>query len=261
MLLFALFIFTLASNPTFAQDSFDKLTMLDGQEHIGKVVGMEDHTIKFVHKNESLEYTYNKADIQKIQFASGRIEVLNKVSNEAGANNLQDHHNVVAVLPFSYLGDNGSHDDDMEKKVQSDCFNVLNKFVTHFKIQDPITTNAILIKHGINTSNIDGFTPDELCNVLGAEYIIMGTVSVKYTSTTSYGGSSRTTKDKGNKKVSFTSSTVSSTDNYQTEVDMKIYSDQGQNIYAKSHIAFWQTQDAYPITLQWLIKRSPLYVK
>ncbi len=262
-LLLVILMVGITTTPVHAQENFDKLTMMNGQEHIGKVTAMDNESIKFVHKDESLEYTYQKADINKIQFSSGRIEVLNKVSDNSGGEvNLQDHHNVVAVLPFTYLSSNGAHDDAMEKKVQSDCFTLLSKFADQFKLQDPVTTNALMIKHGVNSGNIDGFTPAELCNILGAEYLVMGTVSVMYTSTTNYSGSSQTTKKKDdNKKISFTSSSSSSTDNFKTQVDMKMYSDQGQNIYANSHTSFWQTEDAYTLTLQWLIKRSPLYMK
>gem|GEM_PF-5087243 len=83
----------------------------------------------------------------------------------------------------------------------------------------------------MNSGNIDGFIPGELCNILGTEYIEMGTVSVLYTSTTNYSGLSQTTKKKDdNKKISFTSASSSSADNFKTQVEMKIYSDQGQNI-------------------------------
>ena len=263
---FMMAIMAVAVQGAVAQENQDKVTMLNGEEHIGKVTGMDATSIQFVHQNESLSYTYQKADINKIQFASGRIEVINKVqkggSGGGAQANLQDHHNKVAVLPFTYMSSGGDHDDAMEKKVQSDCYNVLTKFADQFQIQDPTTTNAMLIKHGVNTGNIDGFTPAELCDVLGVEYVVMGTVSVMYTGTVNSSGSSTTSQRKNeNKTIKFTSSSSSSTDNFKTQVDMKIYSDQGQNIFAKSHNSFWQTEDAYSITLQWLIKRSPLYMK
>jgi len=107
-----------------------------------------------------------------------------------------------------------------------------------------------------------GSYPENLYNILVTEYIVMGTVSVLYTSTTNYSGSTQTTKKKDdNKKISFTSASSSSTDNFKTQVDMKIYSDQGQNIYTNNHTSFWQNEDAYTLTLQWLIKRSPLHMK
>ncbi|WP_297093139.1 hypothetical protein [uncultured Draconibacterium sp.] len=263
-LIFFVATLMLANVTAQAQESFDKVTMLNGEEHIGQVVAMNDQSIEFVHKNESLKYSYSKADINKIQFASGRIEILNKAqtASASGADvSLQDHHNKVAVLPFTYMSSDGAHDDQMEKKVQSDCYTLMTKFASEFNLQDPTTTNATLIKHSINSSNIDGFTPAELCNILGVEYVVMGTVNVRYTSTTNYSGSSKTSEQKNDKKRTYTSTSSSSTDNFQTQVDMKMYSDQGQNIYANAHTSFWMTEDAYTVTLQWLIKRSPLYRK
>ena len=263
-MIFILATFVLINAAAQAQESFDKLTMLNGEEHVGQVVAIDEHNIEFVHKNESLHYTYAKADINKIQFASGRIEIINKAQAAAasGANvSLQDHHNKVAVLPFTYMSSDGAHDDQMEKKVQSDCYTLMTKYASEFNLQDPITTNATLIKHNVNSSNIDGFTPAELCNILGVEYVVMGTVTVRYTSTTNYSGSSKTSEQKNDKKRSYTSTSSSSTDNFQTQVDMKMYSDQGQNIYANAHTSFWMTEDAYTLTLQWLLKRSPLYRK
>ncbi len=263
-MIFILATLALASASAQAQESFDKLTMLNGEEHIGQVVAIDEHNIEFVHKNESLHYTYAKTDINKIQFASGRIEIVNKAEAAAASGaavSLQDHHNQVAVLPFTYMSSDGAHDDQMEKKVQSDCYTLMTKFAGEFKLQDPTTTNATLIKHNVNSSNIDGFTPAELCNILGVEYVVMGTVTVRYTSTSNYSGSSKTSEQKNNKNRSYTSTSSSSTDNFQTQVDMKMYSDQGQNVYANSHTSFWMTEDAYTVTLQWLIKRSPLYRK
>lgn len=255
----------LIANSAFAQENFDKITMLNGEEHVGKVTAMDDQNIKFVHKDESLEYSYKKAEINKIQFSSGRIEVLNQVADDedgSSGGNLQDYHNLIAVLPFTYLTREGGHDEQMEKKVQSDCYNTLNKFARQFNLQDPVTTNATLIKNGISSDNIAGFTPAELCHILNVEYVVMGTVTVMYTSTTnsSY-GSSQSQKDKKNRNVTFSSGSSTAVDNFKTTVDLKVYTTDGQNIFAQSHESFWQTEDAYLVTLQYLVKHSPLYQK
>ena len=48
--------------PVFAQDekSYDVVLKLSGEEHIGNVIEMDDTSIKFVHKGESLRYTFKK---------------------------------------------------------------------------------------------------------------------------------------------------------------------------------------------------------
>jgi len=250
------------------ENSFDKVVMLNGDERIGKVTEINADDIKFTHQNETLTYTFNKSEINKIQFASGRIEIINEVEKAGDTpseSSLQSHHNWVAVIPFSFIGGGGERDDKLEKKVQMDCYNVLRKFAAEFKIQDPTTTNALLIRNGIDDQTIGGFTPEEIAHILEVEYVILGNVTVNQTGSTSYHSSvSREKEEKEKKKlvnILINSGSTSTTNQFRTQVDMQIFNDMGQNIYTKSHDSFWQTEDAYEITLRYLIKRSPLYRK
>jgi hypothetical protein len=118
-----------------------------------------------------------------------------------------------------------------------------------------------LVKNNITSESIIGFTPIELAHILGVEYIILGTVTVNEKGVTTSSGSYYEEKNKGKKSTGIILGSSSTTVEFSTAVDMKIYSDQGQNIFAQSHDSFWQTEDAYQITLQYLIKRSPLYNK
>jgi hypothetical protein len=267
--LFTIFmaIFTLFGIESIAQENtYDKIVMLDGEERIGNVIGISDDEVKFKYKSENLEYSIKSTQINKIQFASGRIQVINNTSNSKNDGNsangeMQDHHNKVAVLPFSYIGQGGTRDEKMGKKVQSECYNLLLKNASQFQIQDPITTNANMIKHGIREDNIEGFTPGELANILGCEYIVIGTVTLKTEGTYSGGGTYYSQKTSGNKTTGYSAGGSSSKTDYGTDVDLKIYSDQGHNIFSKSHTSVWSSEDAYKVTLQYLIKRCPLYRK
>ena len=49
------------------------------------------------------------------------------------------------------------------------------------------------------------------------------------------------------------------TQNYSTNITMNIYTDKGDSIFSKDHASFWQTEDAYKITLTYLAKRTPVY--
>lgn len=256
------------TSPICAQESVDKLVMLNGDEYVGKVVEMDTDALKFVHENEDLVYTYEKADINKIQFSSGRIEVITPVSNTPEQDSegvLQDHHNLIAIIPFSFIGDGGMRDKKLEEKVQMDCYNVLKKFATEFKVQNPLTTNALLVKNGVTDETKAAFTPEELIHVLGVEYIVVGNVTVLNTGSSTYRASvSQEKKEKrSNKLVNVISDTGSSStvNQFKTQVDLQIFNDMGQNIFTQSHDSFWQTEDAYEITLKYLIKRSPLYRK
>ena len=261
--LFLMLFTAIATSTMNAQESSDKIVMLNGEERIGKVTEINSDNIGFIFKGETLKYTINKSEINKIQFSSGRIEVVNQINNTntAGAN-LQDHHNVVAVLPFAFIGDGGANNEQLGKKVQNDCYGVLKKFASVFQLQDPVKTNAMLLKHDIHPANVEAFTPDEICHILGAEYIIMGNITVLYTGTMNINTRAKTEKDRSKTRTNtFSAGTSSTVANYKTQVSMNMYNDHGNNIYSKSHDSFWQTQDAYEITLQWLIKRSPLYRK
>lgn len=155
----------------------------------------------------------------------------------------------------------GSRDQKLGIKIQSDCYNVLKKYADQFLLQDPITTNALLIKHNISEESIMGFTPSELTNILDAEYIIYGNVTVNDKGSTSGNANYATGKSKGNKYTGILFGSSSTTRLFTTTVDMKIYTDLGQNIFGQSHESFWQTENAYEVTLQYLIKRTPLYRK
>jgi len=258
----------------YAQDetNYDVVLKLDGEEHIGNVTEMDDNVVKFVHKGESLSYTFKKADIMKITFASGRVEIINeapevKEGNSSPGSGLESHHNIIAILPFKYIIDKQSASEEMTYKVQTECYTFLNNHVGELTIQDPITTNATLIKAGINQENVRGYTMGEICNILGVEYIVTGTITQNKTYTSNYQGSSTNAKSGDNKSKtgkifkSSSSSYSSSTQNFQTAMTMNIYTDKNTNIYSKDHSSFWPTNDAYKITLQYMLKRTPIYKK
>jgi len=268
ILIFFIFVLVAGFTATVsAQSSVDIITKLNGEEMKGKVTAIEGDEVKFVYEGETLTYSVKKADINKIQFASGRTQVFNEVSTAQAAapdqGGMDIQRNLVAVLPFSYIGEGGAKDEKLSKKVQSDCYNLLLKFAPRFTLQDPLKTNAYLARQGIDHSNIDGFLPEELCQILGAEYVVVGSILVDYKGTTNYGSTSTETKknDEKNKKSTYSSSSSSSTEQFETQVDVKIYTSDGQNISSQARRSFWQTEDAYQATLQYLIKRSPLYSK
>jgi hypothetical protein len=70
----------------------------------------------------------------------------------------------------------------------------------------------------------------------------------------SSGKTGSTTKSSGNV---YTSS--SSSQNFQTSVLMEIYTDDGKKAFGQDRTSFWTTVDAYKNTLQYLLKKSPIY--
>ena len=171
------------------------------------------------------------------------------------------------MLPFAYINPNQETNVEMGYKVQEECYTILSNKAAALIIQDPSTTNALLGKAGVSFDNVRNFTLAELCDILGVEYVVKGTISANITSTTSTGSASYDTKTKdGTSKGSSTSKSTgnvyasgSTQDNFKTSVLMEIYTDEGKKIYGQDRTSFWTTVDAYKSTLQYLLKKCPIY--
>lgn len=272
-------LFALTMTGFSQQPKNDIIQKVNGDELVGKVLKINDNSVEFAYAGETLSYTIRNEDIMKITFASGRIQVFNrqplpsenKTQSAAPAQKAvttpEERHNKVAILPFAFVSDGQPTDDVISEQVQNECYAFMNKHAGTYRIVDPGTTNAQLVKAGINKENLKGYTMDDLCNLLGVEYIVKGTVTMNKTTQTSYQSTSgsSTTKDnnKNNdkKKEMSTSTYGTTTQNYQTNLSLAIYNDKGSNVYSQNRTSFWNTQDAYKSTLEYLLKRSPLYTK
>jgi TolB-like protein len=264
----------------------DVILKLNGDELNGKVTEITDTDVKFVYDGETLVYSIKKVDILKITYASGRIEVYNKVPLpsessspstpatggetrpvSSGGGGLESHHNKVAILPFAFIRDGASASDALSEKAQTETFAFLSRHAGIFTILDPRTTNALLIKAGVTKENVKGYTMDDLCNILGVEYVVEGTVTVNQGSQTNYSsGQYRSTGNNNNKNYDNnrrgSSSTFStSTQNFESSLLLSVYNDKGQSVYSQERSSFFNTQDAYKLTLEYLLKRTPLYQK
>lgn len=98
-----------------AQD--DVILKSNGDEMHGKILKINNDDLKFIYKNETIEYTVKKTEIIKITFSSGRIEFFNKKANTS-TSNLGEHHNKVTILPFGYIKDQETSNKIMTKKIQ-----------------------------------------------------------------------------------------------------------------------------------------------
>ena len=258
----------------------DVVLKTNGDELTGKVQEIGDSEIKFIYAGETLVYTIKKADISKITFSSGRIETINAPKSENAKKDsasLAAHHNKLAILPFSYLINKQDAGQEMTYKVQSETYAIMNVHSGYIEVEAPATTNALLLKAGITGQNVRSFTMGEICNILGVEYVVQGTITQDLTSVSSSGGSYTDVKGgsvSGTRNigtvhtggtgysgsVSSSSSSVS-TQNYSTNVMMNIYTDKGETIFSQNHQSFWSSDDAYKVTLNYLLKRTPIYQK
>jgi TolB-like protein len=278
-----LLLFSGIATKGFAQSKTDAVIMLDGERKEGKVLGMGANTVKFQYTGEELEYELQKEDIRKIQFATGRVEVINEAPQTAASgssppsrspSNPADRKNKIAVLPFQFVtNEPGIQPDQMSKQLQANCAGSLRENTSNIIVQDPLTTNRLLAKNNIDMNDAATVDPQELAVVLGVEYVVFGSVDVINKGTISTGSGStiykdkeKQTRDKNSKdtKASGTATTsnnaITST-NYDTRVALNIYTDQGSNYYAKSRNAFGNQMDSYSNTLDYLIKRTPFGTK
>lgn len=257
--------FLISSLSLLAQDKLDHILMLSGENKAGKVVGISTDAIDFIHDGESLKYTFKKSEISKIEFGSGRIEVFNEMPSSASENAaLVEHHNRIAILPFTYIRDGEQKKNDaMERKVQQEFSSLMQGHIGILKAQSTQETNAILAKNGVDDENFIQFTMPEIANMLGVEYVIQSTLTVSEQGATTYNSSSATVKqnqDK-NKITGFSSSSSSTQLQFQTEVDMTLFNDKGEVVWTRSKESFWPNEDAYQQTLKFLLKRMPIYSK
>lgn len=255
---YKLWIVLLVSIAGFAQT--DVVLKTNGEEMKGKVTKMNKEDLMFVYPNETVEYSISFSDIAKITFASGRVQIFN--SARSVSSNPIDHHNKAAILPFAYIKDLETSNVIMTQKIQQETYKNFKQNAMQIQFQDPLTTNALLAKAGITDATMQAHTMDEICTILGVEYVVNGLVSIQKTTVTNSSYGSAEVKEKSKSKTTVSSSNYDySTQNYSTTITMNVYSDKGDNLFTQDHTAFWQTEDAYKITLAYLAKRTPIFKK
>lgn len=262
-LLFLLNIITLS-----AQDKPDTVIMSNGEKRTGKVVSVKEDAIKFIYKGETLEYEFKKSEINKIEFASGRTEIINNSNNSeaASTSTAADRKGRIAILPFEFItNDSALNPNTMAEQLQNDSYLSIKENTHGLQLQDPITTNSLLAKNGISYANIKSKTPKEMAILLGVENVVYGMANVTNKGTSSYGSGISTyngkeTDKKDSKKATgtvYNSNNATTVINYETKIGLNFYNDQGTSLYSESRNSFGTAFDAYHATINYLIKRCP----
>lgn len=269
----SIFIACLMQFSAFCQSEVknDVILKLTGEEMTGKIQEIGETNIKFIYAGETLVYTIKKSEVAKITFSSGRIEIVNGTkplsakADSIAQSGLGAHHNKIAILPFSYLVDKQDAGEELTYKVQNEIYSILSAHSGFMTVQPTQTTNALLLKAGITGKNLRTFTMGEICNILEVEYVYQGTITQDKTSVSSSGGDYTTAKSSvsNNRAVGtvYSSNSSVTTQNYSTSVTMNIFTDKGESIFSQEHSSFWSANDAYKTTLNYLLKRTPLYRK
>lgn len=255
----------------------DIIKKINGDELKGRLIRVTDSDVSFVYTGETAEYVIKKSDIAQILHSSGRTEVVSQqVQPSQIRQNDQitmvaspaDHHNKIAILPFTFLMDNQPGADAIGMKAQQDTYALLSQHAAGYTILDPRTTNAKLVQAGITKDKMIGFTMKNLADVLGVEYIIDGTVAqnkayqTSYTSTSDNTSVKRDDDDKIKKVSTYGSSSSNAAQRFDVRVSLQIYMDNNASIYNANHQAlFSNTDGSYGAPLEYLLKRCPLYKK
>jgi hypothetical protein len=255
----------------------DIVVKTNGEEMKGRITKISDDEIHFIYAGEKLEYTVKKSDVLKIIHSSGRVENINQLAQPeperkkesvAMTGSPVDHHNKIAVLPFGFLVDKQPGAEEVGYKAQEDTYSFLVQHSAGYTILAPRTTNALLIKAGITRDKMRGFTMKEICDVLGVEYLVDGSViqnkGAQTSSTSGYDNTKvkRDNNDKVKNVSSYGSTNSYSQQRYEVSVSLAIYMDNDISIYNQTHKAFFTNTDgSYSSPLEYLLKRCPLYRK
>lgn len=258
-------------NVLLAQQKDDVIYLTDGQQKKGKIVTIADDLIKFSYPGESVLYELKKDKINKIVFANGREEVFEPAAapestaapETTAATKSLPSGNLLAVIPFEIASNDQSiMTDAMRKKIQESCVEAIQGQKLAVQLQDPRTTNAILAKNGINFSDIEHHTPDDLAKILNVDYVVMGVYDIENKGASTYGSSVSTydAKQKGDKEkgTAVTSNNSYTVVNYDTKVHLTIYDNTGRQLFSDSRSPLFGNLDSYKGALKTLAKRMPL---
>jgi hypothetical protein len=173
---------------------------------------------------------------------------------------LPDNHSTIriAILPVSFVSNDRWDESEMGYRLQWEAFEYLRKEALVYYIQNPDYTNASLLKNNIKPDDIRAYSIQELSTLLQVEYIIR----VEVTQTKSkifreYRGYRR--RDRFAPR--WRTSDVYIEDDYSNYVTVKLNHTQGQNIYNQSRKSLLGSRDGYRVTMQYLLKRLPIYKK
>ncbi|MCM0666163.1 hypothetical protein [Flavobacterium tyrosinilyticum] len=277
---FLVLLVLLSACVSFAQSGkkLDKIIKRDYQIIECTVLKMSDKTVEYSLPGETVQISLDVSQIAKIDFASGRSQTFdispnatNSAQSTSSPNivSAEKQHNTIAVLPIPYVNaDSQQGSEDMAKFAQNDLYNkLLDKSSNIFPltVQDLRTTNSLLHKSGIDHNNIDETPIEDLEKILGVDNIVAAKVS--YTIGT---GTTATTYDSGNAKVSNNNKKVTTSDistttaNNQTYYYYTVYFDMYRNtdkIYSQTRKPLLALKDGWMDSISYLLKRSPIYVK
>ena len=169
----------------------------------------------------------------------------------------------LAILPFTFT-DDGHLSIQKGKEAQQFLINYIQKKQKHF-IVTPLNArdiNVTLNKANITAETIDNFTTIEIAEVLGADYILMGSISRSFEGTSSLETGFGSINQQGYDKTNVYGSSVNtSTKKYHASVYISIFKGSATVIYDKNkeNIFIDTTPDSWKNSIIWQVRHFPFY--
>src|SRR5690606_35341248 len=103
---------------------------------------------------------------------------------------------------------------------------------------------------------IDRYTMEELCQLLGVNYLVQ-TVDTINTKGGFYTHAEASSQD----NVKTTTKISQNATDYDTNIMLNIFDRNGKTLYGKDKTSIWHTADGYQKSIDYLVKRTPIYKK
>jgi hypothetical protein len=259
----------------------DKIFLRDYNVLEVEITKISEHQIEYTFPAEKLINVLETSRVAKIQFSNGRVQSFLEVKpekeipavvTEAEATKdlvkVEMKQNMVAILPIPFLNtETLASSGEMAKLAQNDMYNNLvqnSSSIFPLQPQDLRITNNLLKKAGIDYTNIDEILIEDLHKILGVDHVVAAKVSYVLTidqSTTSL--ASTDIKKKNDSKThidEFNTSTSTTEKKFDFTVYFDIYKNNSK-IYSQKRVPFFTFKDSWIDSMQYLLKRSPIYVK
>ena len=281
-------LFLSFSSIIYSQSKVEKLDKIITRDYTiieCSISKISDATIECSLKGEKLINIIETSKVAKIEFANGRIQEykieeknvsieqekpLDETVAEKGNTTVKTpmKKNTIAVLPIPFVNtETLATSAEMAKFAQNDVYSKLierSANIFPLTVQDLRVTNSLLRKAGIDYSNIDEVMIEDLQEILGVDHIVAAKVSYVMTiNETNMGYGNTTVKKKSDSKAKVDDFNIStSTEN--KKFDYTVYFDIYKNldkIYTQSRQPFLNEKDSWMDSMQYLLKRCPIYTK
>jgi hypothetical protein len=255
----------IATNISLAQTDgkLDKIVKKNYEVLDVNIKKITEKEVEYSFPNEDLVTSLDLSKVAKITFKSGRTQefTVNEQAQYSESPEKKSYTftpvkpNTIAVLLVPFLNtENQRSSAEMAKIAQNDIYNrLMDKTSNIFplQVQDIRMTNSLLKKSGIDYTVIDEIPIEDLSNILGVDHVLA--CKVNYTMSVTSG-----TYVIGDDDFFSTISEEDKTFAYTIYFDMY---KKNVKVYSKTRQPFFNMQDSWIDSVNYLLKRSPIYTR